>query len=118
MTKKVVWTSCSRLACASVTPAPDVVICVTDSALLAAITCDDLSTYQPTTLAATLTKSWKAVDGCGAGYWSYTLAYDEAELADPTTALTSAQVDSVFCKGCITTWVEDEIRRIICAGSE
>lgn len=116
MTKKVVWTNCTRLACASVTPAPDVVICVTDPTLLAEVTCEDLTTYQPTTLDATLTKSWKSVDACGATSWTYVLSYDEALLTDPTIALTSAQVDGVFCKGCLTTWVEDTIRRILCAG--
>lgn len=114
MTKKVVWTSSSRLACANVTPAPTVVICVTDSSLLAPITCLDASEYTPTTLEATLTKSWKTTNTCNVTSWTYVFSYDEALLADPTTALTSDQVDGVFCKGCLTTWVEDEIRRILC----
>lgn len=115
MTKAVTWSSCSRLACASA-QSPDVVLCVTDPTLLAPITCEDETTYQPTTLDAVLTKVYKDTNACGTGTFRYIFSYDEAQLLDPTVALTSAQIDGAFCKGCLTTWVEDTIRRILCEG--
>lgn len=112
MTKKVVWTSCSRLACSCTTPAPAVIICLTDSALLAPVLCPDSEAGMPyafTTLEATLTKSWKSQTICEKTYWSYSFAYDETLLADPATALTAEQIAGAFCEGCLTTWAKEQI---------
>lgn len=116
MTKKVTWQSINRLACSNVTPAPTVFLCLTDPALLAPLTCLDASEYTPEILEATLTKSWRAVSACNQTTWTYVFSYDEALLADPTTALTSAQIDGVICSGCLTTYIDDRIRRILCEG--
>lgn len=115
MTKSVVWISCSRLSCASA-QSPDVVLCVTDPALLAPITCSP-EDYTPATIDAVLTKVWKDVSPCGEVSWRYILNYDENDLADPTVALTTAQVDGVFCQGCLTTYIQDQVRRILCEES-
>jgi hypothetical protein len=112
VTKAVVWSSCSRLSCASA-QSPDVVICVTDSALLAPYSCGS-ETFVPSTLDGVLAKVWKDGSVCGTGLWRYLLNYDETLLADPTTPLTAAQISSVFCKGCLTTWVEDAITKALC----
>jgi hypothetical protein len=112
VTKKVVWTSCTRLACACATPPPPVILCLTSSDLLAPIACpnpDVAMSYAFTTLAATLTKSWKSSDACQNPSWSYVFEYDETLLATPTVALTAAQISGAFCEGCITTWVRDEV---------
>lgn len=112
MTKKVVWTSCTRLSCACVTPSPPVILCLTDASLLAPQLCPDgetETTYPFTTLPATLVKSWKLQDVCQKTSWSYSFEYDETLLADLDTALTSAQIEGAFCEGCITTWVRDEV---------
>lgn len=114
MTKAVTWSSCSRLACASA-QSPDIVICVTDPELLAPIICEDETTYQPTTLDGVLTKVYRDSGPCGTGVFRYVLSYDQAQLLDPTTALSADQVDGVFCKGCLTTWVDDEINRALCS---
>lgn len=114
MTKKVTWNSSNRLACTSVTPAPTVIVCLTDPTLLAPLVCLDASEYVPTTLEATLTKAWRSISPCNQTTWTYVLSYDENLLLDPATALTIDQIDGVFCAGCITTYIEDKIRRILC----
>lgn len=108
MTKSVVWANCSLLPCAGA-ETPDVVICVTDPALLAPIVLPDESLYQPTTLDGVLTKVWRTANACGESHYQYLLSYDEALLADPDVALTPDQVSGVVCKDCLTTWVENEI---------
>lgn len=85
-------------------------MCIGTEGLLAPVTCNDESTYVPTTIEGTLTKVWKDSGPCGTGVYRYLIAYDENDLADPTSALTVADIDGVFCKGCLTTWVEDKIQ--------
>lgn len=112
MTKTVVYTSPIRLSCISVTPAPDVILCLTDSSLLAPVICPDSESEVPydfTTLEAKLNKSWKNGDNCGAITYSYVFAYDETLLAVPGTALVASQISGVFCEGCLTDWVQEEV---------
>jgi hypothetical protein len=110
MTKSVVWSSCARLSCSN-QETPEVVLCLTDSSLLAPFTCPDEteSSFAFTTIDAVLTKSWKDCGSCGTGTYRYLFQYDENLLADPTTPLVTADVAGVFCKGCLTDWVEEKV---------
>ncbi len=103
MTKSVLWSSCSRLSCSSA-ETPDIVLCLIDTSLLANSDC------VRSTLDAVLTKNWKDCNPCGTVTYRYLFSYDENLLADPTTALTTSDIVSAFCKGCLTDWVEDELR--------
>lgn len=45
---------------------------------------------------------------CGATcIYQYTIEYDDEDLADPSTPLTSAEVSGFFCENCFTTWIEE-----------
>lgn len=48
---------------------------------------------------------------CGPYSCQYTFSYDDTELADPDTLLLSSQIDGVFCKDCLTSWVENSIQK-------
>lgn len=110
MTRSVLWTSCQRLSCASA-QTPDVVICLASEGLVVSPDCseDSPEPYIFHTIEATLTKTWRDDTSCGVGSYRYLLSYNENDLTDPTTPLTSAQVSGVFCKGCLTTWIEDKV---------
>ncbi len=107
MSKSVVFSMCSRLACASAT-SPAVVLCLNSDALL---------TSGRTTIDGVLTKVYRVQDTCGGcgTLWRYVISYDNTLLVDPTSALTSDEVTGIFCKGCLTTWVSEEIAAAIAA---
>lgn len=90
-TKTVEWISYQRLACAGCTPA-DVIVC---------------TTYTPSALPAQLVSFQVVPNQCGQKFFRYVLAYDTEDLPEGVTGITCAQITGVFCKGCLTTWVEE-----------
>lgn len=58
-------------------------------------------------LSGTLTNIQKLASSCGTCVYKYTLEYDDADLIDPTTPLTPPEVSNLFCKDCLTTWIEE-----------
>lgn len=110
MTKKVVYTA-GRISCINTTPPPTVILCLASSDLLAPIDCpiSGESPYDFTTIEATLTKSWANCNACNQVSYSYVFSYDENLLADPTSALTADDIVGVFCAGCLTDWVKEQI---------
>lgn len=105
MSKVVVVRSNSRLSC-SCLDSPLVIMCLDSDTLLA---------DGGTTIEGTITKAWKnSGNSCGNQcdpLWSYSVSYDETLLTDPTTPLTTDQVEGIFCQGCLTTWVKDYVAR-------
>jgi hypothetical protein len=101
VSKLVVFTTTSRISCAGQSN-PAVILCLDDSA---AINTD----CGRTTIDGVLTSVYKTGNDCECPTWRYVVSYDENLLIDPTVALTAAEVTGIFCKGCLTTWVEDEI---------
>ncbi len=102
MSKSVVFSQCGRIACAGQS-SPAVILCLDESSLLANNTCER------TTLEGVLTNVYKDTN-CGVNTaWRYVISYDENLLADPTVALVSTDITGIFCKSCLTSWVEDEI---------
>lgn len=99
MSKTVVYTSCSRISCAS-SESPDVILCLSS---------DDLLVSGKSTIAGVLSKVYKINECCDKAYWRYVITYDETLLVNPTTALTTDNIEGIFCKGCLTDWVQDEI---------
>lgn len=87
-------------------------MCLEDEGLLANLVCvdsDGVSTYDFTTLEGTLKKSYKNCTSCNGTTWTYVIQYDEDLLAAPGTPLTAADISGVFCEGCLTTWVKDQV---------
>lgn len=99
MSKSVVFSTCSRISCAGQS-SPEVVLCLID----------DLLESGRSTIDGILTKVYKDNTGCGNPVWRYVVSYDETLLVDPDVVLISTDVTGIFCKGCLTTWVDDEIR--------
>lgn len=109
--QSVLWTTCQRLSCSGAT-SPTVVLCLADTGIVIDPFCPDSETRETfpyTTIEATLVKSWR--DGsCGCNpQFRYLFQYDEADLVDPDTLLVTADITGVFCKGCLTTWVEEKV---------
>lgn len=96
-TKTVSWTSFGRLSCSGCTPA-DVILC---------------TTFNDATVPAQLISSQRLSTGCGGGYFQYTFSYDTADLPEGVTGLTCANITNAFCKGCLTTWVDNQIAEAI-----
>jgi hypothetical protein len=99
VSKSVVFTSCSRIACAGQSN-PTVILCLSDASLLVS---------GRTTFEGVLTNVYRSGNDCNTPSWRYVVSYDEALLTTPTIALTAEDVTGIFCKSCLTTWVEDEV---------
>lgn len=50
-----------------------------------------------------------AASSCEAGEWSYQIQYDSEDLPDGVTALATSDISSVACKGCLATWIEEQV---------
>lgn len=107
---QVIWSSCQRLSCASA-QTPIVVLCLTSENLVAPLICANATDagFAFTTIEGTLVKTWRDDTPCGNGSFRYLIKYDSTDLANPNVPLTPAQISGVFCKGCITQWVENKV---------
>ncbi len=106
-TKYIQYCSRTRLSCSLVTDAP-VVLCIEDSAILAPTACPLPATedYVGTFVAATICQAYTNVEGCGQAAWYYTFAYSDAVLADVNTPLVSGDITGVFCRDCLTDYLD------------
>lgn len=57
-----------------------------------------------------LSHSW--LNSCGLTEYSYGITYDESQLADPNTILTSCDISGILCKGCLSSYVEYLISQV------
>lgn len=90
--KTVEWTSFTRLSCAGCAPA-DVFICTTFDVVIPG----QMISFQ------------QFNNGCGQKFYRYTFTYDTDDLPEGVTGITCANITGVFCQGCLTQWVEQEI---------
>lgn len=90
----VQYTAYQLLSCAKCNG--DVIICVDDS-----LTADSMPFIEGTV--ASVSEGWSS---CGAAQYTYGFTYDENDLADPLTPLVTSDINGVFCKGCLTTYIE------------
>lgn len=90
--KTVEWTSFTRLSCAGCAPS-DVFICTSFDVVIPG----QMISFQ------------QFNNGCGQKFYRYTFTYDTADLPEGVTGITCANITGVFCQGCLTTWVEQEI---------
>lgn len=105
--KEVTYTSSSKLSCADCLPA-NVILCVPAS-LIAPVLCPDQEsdeTYEYRHIEARILSVCTAVN-CGlTASYTYTIDYNEELLLDDYD-LRSRDIQGIFCKGCLTNWVED-----------
>ncbi len=101
--KTVVFSQSAYLPCVC-DPENTIVLCLTDPSLVAQA--------GSSTIEGHVEKTFRInTPSCGriCTTFNYVVTYDEAQLADPNIALTTAQVISAFCNSCLTTWVEEQI---------
>lgn len=99
MSKSVVFSTTGRISCAGQSN-PTVILCLSDDTLLAS---------GRSTIEGTLTNAYRTGNDCSCPTWRYVVSYDESLLTDPAVALTADEVTGIFCKGCMTNWIEDEV---------
>jgi microcystin-dependent protein len=93
--KTVAYNSSQLLACAQC--GGEAIICVDDS----------LTVSGAPFLDVTVVSVEEDKDTCGNCYYSYGLSYDEYALVDPATGLVAGDIDGIFCKGCLVTYMEN-----------
>lgn len=93
--KTVAYNSSQLLACAQCNG--EAVICVDDS----------LTVSGAPFLDVTVVSVEEDKDTCGNCYYLYGLSYDEYALVDPATGLVTGDIDGIFCKGCLVTYMEN-----------
>jgi len=103
----VEYVSSSRLSCSGCTPA-DVVLCV-PSALVAPLVCPDAISNAPYAFRHIEAKLISVIRltnrSCGT-FFKYIFSYNSDSLVTGQE-LTCDDISGVFCKGCMTSWVED-----------
>lgn len=106
-TRTVIYCSTSKLSCTTLLPS-DVVLCI-DPALIAPHMCTSYEyeqTYAYRHIEASLI-AFCRTSTCERGrVYKYTFEYDDAQL-ELDTELTSEDIEGIFCKGCLSTYIED-----------
>lgn len=98
--QSITYISCEQLPCIGTSQSP-IVLCIDPAVSL-------VSTHH--TVSGFLLVSENITDDCDRPqYWRYTFSYDESQLTDPTTPLTTAQIKGVFCETCFTDWIKELI---------
>lgn len=106
--KTVKWSTNQPLPCGDCVPA-NVILCV-KTELLDQTGFEDLDIVKKT-LIATVTESSKTSALCPT--YKYTFEYDDSQLADLETPLTCSDILGAFCKGCLVSWVQEQIATIV-----
>lgn len=108
-TLSVAYCSAVKLSCTTCAPA-EVILCV-DPDYVAPGECpgsEEEMPYDFGFIEASL-DSYTKSQSCCATTWKYVFTYDDALLADINTPLTTASISGVFCKGCMTSWIEEKV---------
>lgn len=110
MTERTIkYKSYNRVSCSGCTPA-DIVICVTPAKILG-VACDECSDTEtsPATkhyIDGQLQTACRLQDTCGTYFYQYILSYNDDQLV-LNEVLAVSDILGIFCKGCMTDWVED-----------
>lgn len=112
-TRYVTYCSSERFPCAgashvdngTVVNDADVILCLQSAGLVVPGTCD----YPFSTIHAKICQSYNLGDSCTSARWNYTFSYDDTQLTNPSTPLVASDITGVFCEGCFTNWVEEQI---------
>lgn len=100
MIQTVQYESCTRLSCAGCLPS-DVVLCLDE----------EIVESGHTFIEATLTQACKTYGSCNSTKWKYVFEYDTDLLVD-SRVLVPSDIEGVFCKGCLTNWVESLVASV------
>lgn len=92
--KTVQYINSQLLSCANCNG--DAFIC------LSPVLTDGGQPYLPVNIAAVM----NTTDNCGKSQYVYSLTYDEYALLDPNYALVASDIEGIFCKGCLTTYID------------
>lgn len=103
-TKTVKWSTSQPLQCGDCLPA-NVVLCV-KSELVDQSAFVDLDIIKKT-INAQVTEGSKTSGACPT--YKYTFEYDDSQLADLETPLGCSDVLGAFCKGCLVSWVQEQV---------
>lgn len=103
-TRFIDYCSFIKLSCAWAVN-KDIVLCLQDAALVAQP--EEFCDNTLSTIDATICQAFKTSDSCLNVVWHYTFQYDSESLANPDTPLATSDITGVFCKDCLTTWVEE-----------
>jgi microcystin-dependent protein len=93
--KTVSYTSAQLLACANCNG--EAIICVDDT-----LTIGNVPFLEVTVMS--VDETWNT---CGAMSYLYGFSYDENSLIDPVSGLSEGSIHGVFCKGCLTTYINN-----------
>lgn len=92
--RSVQWSSFTKLPCAGCAPS-DVILCTTFNL----------------TIAARLTNTTTFKNGTGQLVYRYTFLYDVDD--DKFPGFTCSNITGVFCQGCMTQWISEQLQGII-----
>lgn len=109
-TRFVKWCSFQHLPCANAA-VQDVVLCLQTSELI--VQPDPPCGLAITTIEATICQAFSVCDACQRILWNYTFSYDDTQLTNPTTPLVAGDITGVFCRDCLTEYINEQIS---CAG--
>lgn len=109
-TKTFNYISRIKLSCVKCIPA-DIVVCVTSPDYLSLQECGEETNH----FEAILIEACQLQSGTCCGTWQYTIQYDDSVLAEGHE-LTSCDISGIFCKSCLTQWVEDKLA--CCCGGQ
>lgn len=103
------YKSYSKLSCAGCLPA-EVVLCLPKELVGSQNICvaDAPAPYEFSYINAQLISYMQLLDTCHKVYYRYVFSYDDTQLVS-STVLTCADIEGVFCKGCLTQWIEDKV---------
>jgi len=111
MQQSVTWSSRDRLSCAGCAPA-NVILCVRSNlvgpkACAAGATSPDTTFVFRTIEGTVMTALMADTSPCGTTY-RYVITYDDSQLL-AGKKLTARDVLGVFCQGCMTDWVKEQV---------
>lgn len=103
--KTVTYSSYSLLSCAPCSG--EVVICISDTLTVGTLPFID----------AVISSYVSAYNACGKMQYTYNFTYNEADLLDPNYSIVESDIEGVFCRGCLTTYI-DTVAAASSAGCE
>lgn len=109
-TRFVKWCTFKKLPCTNAA-VQDVVLCLQSSELV--VQPDPPCGLEISTIEATICQGFTLSDACLNPLWNYTFSYDDTQLANPSSPLVTADITGVFCRDCLTTYIDEQIS---CAG--
>jgi hypothetical protein len=67
---------------------------------------------------AILASTVRIPSGSGKTIYRYTITYDDAQLLDGCKLLTCHKIGGIFCKSCLTEWIEDLVGQAVTLAGE